>query len=55
MQYGHFKEAFDDVEKASKEERNKFDEQKEKAKKEAEAELDGVEGKSDGKPVAGKK
>ena len=36
LQYGHFKEAFDDVEKASKEERNKFDEQKEKAKWEAE-------------------
>ena len=53
LQYGHVKEAFDDVEKASKEERNKFDQQKEKAKKEAEAELDGGEGKSDGKSVAG--
>ena len=36
LQYGNFKEAFDDVEKASKEERNKFDEQKEKATREAE-------------------
>ena len=31
LQYGHFKEAFEDVEKASKEERDKFDQQKEKA------------------------
>ena len=54
LQYGHYKEAFDAVEKASKEERDKFDQQKEKAKKEAEAELDGGEGKSDGKSVTGK-
>ena len=51
MQYGHFREAFDDVEKASKEERNKFDGHMGKANMESDAELDGGRAKVAACPI----